>query len=142
MTINEEAKALNAAFNKAISKNKTFDIVAWKKLREKNSGLNAPNYGKKLTNEQKEHLSKIGYERYKNGFDYKEETKDKISLSLKKYYKKITGMIINQILRASASSLFDRKSQIVAPGQITNFQNSFRDKRVKKTKMLNLFMCF
>jgi len=57
------------------------------KLREKNSGINAPNYGKRLTNEEKEHLSKLAYERHKNGFEYKEETKNKISLSLKNYFK-------------------------------------------------------
>jgi group I intron endonuclease len=36
------------------------------KLREKNIGINNANYGKKLTNEAREHLSKLAKERYKN----------------------------------------------------------------------------
>jgi len=58
------------------------------KLREKTGGKNNANYGKKLTNEQKEHLRKLAYERYNNNeYIYKEETKNKISESLKNYYK-------------------------------------------------------
>lgn len=57
------------------------------KLREKNIGINNVNYGKKLTNEEKDHLSKLTKERHKNT-DYckKLEIKEKISKSLINYY--------------------------------------------------------
>jgi len=57
------------------------------KLREKNIGINNANYGKKLTNEAREHLSKLAKERYKNNnYCQKIEIKKKISKSLIDYY--------------------------------------------------------
>lgn len=63
------------------------------KLREKTGGKNNANYGKKLTDEQKEHLRKLAIERYKNNlyknnyYETSNKVKNKISESLKNYYK-------------------------------------------------------
>ncbi len=57
------------------------------KLRQANSGINSKNYGKKLSDEEKNHLSKLAIERHKNKLNSeKEETKNKIRNSLIKYY--------------------------------------------------------
>lgn len=57
------------------------------KLREKNSGINGANYGKKLSQEKRDHLSKLAVERHKtHNYDQNERTKQKIRNSLKNYY--------------------------------------------------------
>jgi len=60
------------------------------KLSLKNKGVNSPCYGKKLSEELKKRLSELAIERHKNGINYDDTIKTKISNSLKEYYKNNT----------------------------------------------------